>query len=149
MRIQGSFICNLIGVLFLISLFFPSDFIQTVFAAPEKSNSYKLQAGDRLEITVYREDDLSGVYEIDPAGALTFPLVGEMKVTGFRVDELLERLNWNLRKYLVNPQVSVSRNEATIKSISVLGQVKKPGTFNYTPGLTLMRLVSQAGGFER
>ncbi|MBI1978247.1 MAG: polysaccharide export protein [Candidatus Omnitrophica bacterium] len=110
---------------------------------------FQLQPGDRLEIEVYREEDLSGVYEIDPSGSLTFPLVGKMKVAGLRVNELLERLNWNLRKYLVDPQVSISRAEGTIKSISVLGQVKKPGAFDYAPGLTVMRVVSQAGGFER
>lgn len=119
------------------------------FAKTEQSGSFQLQAGDRLEITVYREEDLSGVYEIDPAGSLTVPLVGEMHVAGLRVDELLERLKWNLKKYLVNPQVSISRAEATIKSISVLGQVKKPGAFDYDPGLTIMRLISRAGGFER
>lgn len=149
MRVQRFFIFSLIIALSLFTLPFPYFSVQIAFAKTEQSNSYRLQAGDRLEITVYREEDLSGIYEIDPAGALTFPLVGEMKVLGLRIDELLERLNWNLRKYLTNPQVSVSRNEATIKSISVLGQVKKPGTFTYTPGLTLMRLISQAGGFER
>ncbi len=119
------------------------------FARADSSGSFQLQAGDRLEISVYREEDLSGIYEIDPAGTLTFPLIGEIKTAGLRVDELLERLTWNLKKYLVNPQVTISRAEATIKSISVLGQVKKPGAFDYTPGLTVMRVISQAGGFER
>ena len=123
--------------------------IQTAFAKAEQSGSFQLQAGDRLQVTVYREEDLSGIYEIDPAGALNFPLVGEMKASGLRVDELLDRLSWNLGKYLVNPQVSISRSETTIKSISVLGQVKKAGAFDYAPGLTVMRVISQAGGFER
>lgn len=121
---------------------------KTAFADVKPSGSFQLQVGNRLEITVYREEDLSGVYEIDPAGNLTFPLVGEMKAAGLRMDELVGRLVWNLRKYLVNPQVSISRAETSVKSISVLGRVKKPDTFDYTPGLTLMRLISQAGGFE-
>ena len=126
-----------------------SPFFKTALAKAEQGGSFQLQAGDRLEIAVYREEDLSGIYEIDPAGSLTFPLVGEMQVAGLRVDQLLERVGWNLRKYLINPQVSISRAETTIKSISVLGQVQKPGAFDYAPGLTVMRLISQAGGFER
>ncbi len=146
MKIHALTASSFIGFLMLGVLFLPFG---SLLANSGPSNSFQLQAGDRLEITVYREADLTGVYEIDPAGTLNFPLVGEIQVGGLRVDELLSRLNWNLRKYLVNPQVSISRAEVTIKSISVLGQVKKPGAFDYTPGLTIMRLIAQAGGFER
>jgi len=111
--------------------------------------SFHLQPGDRLEVTVYREEDLSGVYEIDPSGILAFPLLGEIDVNGLRMDELLDRLTWNLKKYLINPHVTVSRAEGTIKSISVLGHVKEPDIFDYSPGITLMRVISQAGGFMR
>lgn len=137
------------AIFFVSFSLFSEPFIPSIFAKTESSGSFQLQAGDRLEITVYREDDLSKIYEIDPAGSLNFPLIGTMQVSGLRIDELLDRLNWNLRKYIINPQISISRAETTIKSISVLGQVKKPGAFDYTPGLTLMRLISQAGGFER
>ena len=121
----------------------------TSFATPASQSSFQLQEGDRLEIDVYREHDLSGTYEIDPAGTLNFPLVGEMKVAGLRVAELHDQLTERLKKYLVHPQVSISRAEAKNKSISVLGHVKRPGAFDYDPGLTVMRLISQAGGFER
>ncbi len=143
--LSGAFFFGLAGQCPVI----PHLFDPIAFAKVEQGSSFQLHAGDRLAIAVYREEDLSGVYEIDPAGALNFPLVGEMRVAGLRVDELLGRLNWNLRKYLVNPQVSVSRAETTIKSISVLGQVKNPGAFDYAPGLTVMRVISQAGGFDR
>lgn len=117
------------------------------FAAFEKEASFQLQRGDRVEVTVYREDDLTGTYEIDPSGVLTFPLIGELQVSGLRIDELIELLTTKLRKYLISPQVRVSRAEGTIKSISVLGRVMEPGAFDFSPGLTLMRLISQAGGF--
>ena len=109
--------------------------------------SFQLQPGDRLEILVYREEDLSGVYEVDPGGQLTFPLVGEIQVVGLGVDELRAALTLSLRRYLVNPQVSISRSEGAIKSISILGDVTKPGAYDYTPRATLMRLISRAGGF--
>ena len=121
-----------------------------LFGEKEKASqpeSFKLQPGDRLQIVVYREDDLSGVYEIDPTGKLTFPLIEGIQGAGLKMEELREMLTSSLKKYLVDPQVSISRAETTIKSISVLGHVAKPGIYDYAPGSTLMRLISEAGGF--
>lgn len=125
--------------------------LPTSFAAV-KANEQSLeplQPGERLQIIVYGEKDLSGIYKVDPRGGLTFPLVGKMPVGGLRIDECTQRLNWNLRKYLVDPQVNVSKAAANFQSVAVLGHVKNPGNFEYKPGLTLIRLISQAGGFER
>ena len=113
-----------------------------------ESDSYQLQSGDRLEIRVYREDDLSGTYEIDPAGQISFPLVGELQAAGLGIDQFRNLLETSLQKYLVQPQVRITRLEGLIKSISVLGQAAKPGTYDYLPGSTLMRLISSAGGFS-
>ena len=143
---------SLSSLLFLAVILFylPSFFVvKQGFAAKEmgESNSFQLQTGNRLEILVYREDDLSGVYEIDPSGKLTFPLIGEIQVAGLEVDKLREELTLRLKKYLVDPQISISRAEDTGKSISVLGRVMKPGIYDFAPGSTLMRLISTAGGF--
>ncbi len=124
--------------------------IRLSFAAEETGevSSFQIQPGGRLKITVYREQDLSGVYEVDPSGKLTFPLIGEIQVAGLRIGELRDKLISDLKKYLVNPQVGISRAEDAVKSISVLGHVAKPGTYDYAPGSTLMRLISAAGGFS-
>ncbi len=153
MKCNSAFIRRSLGsVLFLVVvlLYLPSLFtVKQAFAAKEtsESNSFQLQIGNRLEVLVYREDDLSGVYEIDPSGKLTFPLIGEIQVAGLKIEKLREELTSRLKKYLVDPQVSISRAEDTTKSISVLGHVMKPGIYDYAPGSTLMRLISTAGGF--
>lgn len=139
-------------LIFLITvlLFLPSLFMfRQVFAEEglNESSSFQLQIGNRLQIIVYREEDLSGVYEIGPSGKLTFPLIGEIQAAGSEIDRLREELTLRLKKYLVDPQISISRAEDTTKSISVLGHVMKPGVYDYAPGSTLMRLVSTAGGF--
>jgi len=112
------------------------------------TNAFQLQPGTRLQITVYREDDLSGIYEIDPAGKLNFPLIGDIHTAGLEVEDFRVELVEKLKKYLVNPQVSISRSEGSIKSISILGHVAKPGVYDYSEGSTLMRLISSAGGFS-
>ena len=135
-------------ILFAV-LFCPGLKLPKAYAAKEgELNSFRLQAGDRLEINVYREPDLAGTYEIDPVGQITFPLVGNIEVAGLKIEEFRQELSTKLKKYLVNPQVNISRAEARIKSISVLGSVSKPGTYDYEPGATLMRLISKAGGFS-
>lgn len=129
---------------------FAALFVETGFAGvkTEEQSLSPLQAGERLQIAVYGEKDLSGVYRIDSRGNLVFPLVGKMPVGGLRIEELVERLNWNLKKYLVDPEVTISKASANFQAITVLGHVKNPGNFEYKPGLTLIRLISEAGGFE-
>lgn len=110
-------------------------------------SSFQVQPGDRLDVLVYREDDLSGVYEVDPAGRINYPLIGEIQAAGLEIEKFREALTVRLKEYLLNPQVSISRAEGNIKSISVLGRVSSPGIYDYIPGSTLMRLISTAGGF--
>ncbi len=135
--------------IFIVSLFAFLSVAATTSpeGAKKEKTAFELQPGDRIEVVVYREEDLSGVYEVDPEGKLTFPLIGEIQVIGLQVEEFRQELSKLLKKYLIDPQVSISRAEGTIKSISILGQVEKPGTYDYMPGFTLMRLVSTAGGF--
>ena len=136
---------SVVSLLFLSFLFVANPAVIAIEA--RESNSFQLQTGNRLEIVVYREEDLSGVYEIDPSGNLTFPLIGEVQAAGLEIEKLRAELSERLKKYLVNPQISISRSEDTTKSISVLGHVTKPGIYDYAPGSTLMRLISTAGGF--
>lgn len=124
---------------------FAIDFFETPKLVEE--SSYQIQPGDELEIQVFREDDLSGKFQVDPSGSLNYPLVGKIEIAGMKLGEARDVLSVGLKRFLINPQVSISRAESTIKSISVLGQVKEAGTFDYAPQSSLMRVISEAGGF--
>ncbi len=139
----------LLALIIFIPVFnLQGSFLSSAWAKEDADlSSFQLQPGDKLEIQVFREEDLTGTYQIDPSGRLNFPLLGDMKAAGLKVEELRKTLSQGLKKYLIDPQVTIARSEASIKSISVLGHVKNPGTFDYAPGATLMRLISQAGGF--
>ena len=113
----------------------------------ESVSDYQLEPGNKLEINVYREEDLTGIYEIDPSGNLTFPLIGAIKTSGLSIEQFQAGLVEKLKKYLIDPQLSISRAQGSVRSISVLGHVKTPGIYDYVPGSTLMRLISAAGGF--
>jgi len=111
-------------------------------------NKYPIRAGDKLNIQVYREKDLTGIFIVDNAGNISYPLLGILSVQGMSLEELRQHLMDELKKdYLVNPQVQVDFEESLNKSVSILGHVSKPGNYDYAPNMTLVRLISNAGGF--
>jgi protein involved in polysaccharide export with SLBB domain len=126
-----------------------------VFAQTKEDNGvyYEVQPGDRLQITVYREEDLSGAYQVDPQGDLVFPLIGRVRSAKRSIEDVRQEIYQKLlADYVVNPEVSIARDvktstEVSLQSVFVLGHVKTPGSYNYDPGQTLMKVIAKAGGF--
>jgi len=111
-------------------------------------DAYLIRPGDKLNIQVYREKDLSGIFSVNASGNMNYPLLGEIRVEGLLLDEFKDFLKESLGKsYLVNPQIQVDFEESPSKSVAVFGQVAKGGNYILTPNMTLVRLVSQVGGF--
>lgn len=103
--------------------------------------------GDTFEVTVFEEEELSGEFQVQEDGSIDYPLVGRIKVSGLTQGEVQHQLEELLRDgYLVNPQVRVNVLERQNLEVSVLGEVKKPGSFPYVDKLTLVQAVSNAGG---
>ncbi len=111
-------------------------------------NNYPLRPGDKLNIQVYREKDLTGIFIVDLSGNINYPLLGEVHVQGLSLEDLQKYLVHRLGKdYLVNPELQVDLDKSLNKSVSILGQVQKPGNYDFAPDMTLVRLISEAGGF--
>jgi polysaccharide export outer membrane protein len=107
-----------------------------------------LGAGDMFEVRVFRQDDMTGTYSVSSEGTISFPLIGEVAVAGKTPADVERELRERLAEgYLTNPQVSVLVKEYKSKKISVFGQVREPGTFAYSEGMTVVEAVAQAGGF--
>lgn len=104
---------------------------------------------DVFEVRVYGEKELSGTFRVASDGTIDYPLVGAVKVAGKTPSEVTDLLEKGLEEgdFLKQPQVSVFVKEYNSKKISVFGQVKKPGTFPYQDGMTVVEAISQAGGF--
>ena len=114
----------------------------------ELPDNYPIRAGDKLNIQVYREKDLTGIFTVDLSGNISYPLLGEVHVQGLSLEDLRKYLINRLGKdYLVNPQLQVDLDKSLNKSVSILGQVQKPGNYDFAPDMTLVRLISEAGGF--
>lgn len=115
----------------------------------QNSDAYLLQPGDLLEVTVFKEDDMSRVARINTNGTITFPLVGIVKVSDCSLAEAEKILTENLKRYFKNPQVSILIKEYANNTVYVLGQVKKPSSLKIPPekNLTVLEAITSAGGF--
>lgn len=120
----------------------------SVAADPSSVNLFMIYPGDKVHIQVFREPDLSGIFTVNRTGNINYPFLGEIHVEGLTLDELKAYLTNTLGKdYLVNPQIQIEFEESPNKSVSILGQVARPGNYILTPNMTLIRLISHVGGF--
>ena len=108
--------------------------------------SYQLGTGDKLRITVFGEEALTGEFSVGDRGTISFPLVGEVPAAKHSVAEFKSNLTAALKNgYLLDPRVAVE--VLTYRPYYVLGEVGKPGEYPYTNGLTVLNAVAAASGF--
>lgn len=107
---------------------------------------YRLGSGDRLRVTVFGENDLSGEFQVDGAGSVAMPLIGEVRARGLTVRELEKAVTVALQDgYLKRPQVSIE--VLNYRPFYILGEVQRPGSYPYVDGMTVLNAVALAGGY--
>ncbi len=107
---------------------------------------YTLGAGDSLRVTVFGQDDLSGDFEVDGAGFVSLPLVGEVAGGGLTVRELERAITDALKPdYLINPRVSVQ--VLNYRPFYIIGEVKNPGSYPFVNGMKVINAIALAGGY--
>ena len=117
-----------------------------VAAATPAVEAYRLGAGDKLRITVYQEEEITGEYEIDSSGNLSLKLVGTIPAVGRTLPELTKAIETKLLDgYLLNPRVAI--DVMNYRPFYVLGEVNGPGSFPYVAGITVLKAIALAGGY--
>lgn len=117
-------------------------------------SSYVLQIGDRVDVKIYPEDEFLRGSEavISAEGQITLPLLGRIHIEGQTVSQAVDTITQILAAdYLNNPQVVIEVLEYQSSSFVILGQVLKPGTYNFPAGarsITLLQALSLSGGFS-
>lgn len=106
-----------------------------------------LGPSDKIEIIVYRHDDLKRAVQVDHSGKIIYPLIGDIQVAGLSIFQLRDRIQKGLSKYIVDPQVSIGVVAVQSQKVTVLGEVNKPGLFALDTPLTVLEAISRAGGF--
>lgn len=119
-----------------------------VAAAPALSEEYRMGAGDKLRIEVYKDAQLSQSAQVRPDGKVTLPLVGDLTAAGLTPIELRDTITAKLREYVTNPTVTVIVVEATAATAYVMGEVNHPGAVNLQAPITIMQALALAGGLK-
>ncbi|MCD6076949.1 MAG: Polysaccharide biosynthesis/export protein [Ramlibacter sp.] len=118
--------------------------------AQSAAQTYQLRHGDRLQVSVWKEEALNREVRVLPDGSITFPLVGRVMVAGIPASEAENRIREGLKKYIADAVVSVVVLATEGNSVYVLGKVLKPGPVPLTSGdTTVLQVLSQAGGLDR
>lgn len=111
------------------------------------SKEFLLGPEDVLEVTVWRNQDLSRTVVVRPDGKISLPLIGDVPASGLSSSQVAAKIASRLTEFKENPNVSVSIKEVNSYFIYVLGEVLKPGKYPIKSYATVLQGVSLAGGF--
>ena len=109
---------------------------------------YTIGAGDTLEISVWRDDSLSREVIVPPDEIISFPLIGDVNVTGLTVSKLRLQITKKLNDYVPDATVTVIIKEFSSLRAFVIGKVNKPGMYPITLDTSVMQILSMAGGLN-
>ena len=129
-----------LGAFLLLALFINSS----VYAV----DRYLLNAGDILDISVWKEETLQKTVVVLPDGMISFPLAGEQEAVGKSVTELEVALKKSLTEFISEPLVTVVVANVSGNTVHILGKVQNPGSFVMSRQLNVMQALSLAGGLS-
>jgi polysaccharide export outer membrane protein len=110
---------------------------------------YKIGAQDVLRIDVWKEDQLTRIVPVRPDGKVTLPLLNDVQAVGLTPMQLAGLISEGLKKYINNPQVTVTITEINSRRIYVTGEVVRSGAFPLLPSMTVLQALSSSGGFTQ
>ena len=114
--------------------------------ATPAEDKYLLGPEDAIEVSVWKEPELTKQLVVRPDGKITYPLIGEVQAAGKTVKQLKEEIFKRLEKYVTDAHVTVILLKAQNYKIYVTGKVNKPGDFVIGKPVNVMQAISMAGG---
>ena len=125
-------------------------------ANAQNTTDYIMCPGDVLQVIVYGHEDLStpmtagattSPYVVRPDGKVSFPLIGDVDVTGKTVAQFREELANRFSQYLVTPSISVNVMKLGTTRVYVLGEIKRPGLYELEKSHKVIDALAKAEGF--
>lgn len=115
-------------------------------AAVANKDNYALQAGDVIELLVWKEPDLSREILIGPDGFISIPLIGEVEAKNKTIDELRVDIKKRLSAVVNEPSVNISLRNVAGNKIFIIGKVARPGEYPLSQPVDVLQALSKAGG---
>jgi polysaccharide biosynthesis/export protein len=119
-------------------------------AAPKGASAdpnYVIGAQDVLDISVWKEAELTRVIPVRPDGKISMPLLNDVQAAGLTPMQLAANITADLKKFLSNPEVTVIVTQINSQRIYITGEVAKAGAYPLLPDMTILQALSSAGGF--
>lgn len=139
---------------FILSALLLFSFVLGTAAAQDRSmpsqanDDYKLNAGDIIQISVWKEPDLQKDVLIRPDGKFSFPLAGDVLAEGFSVEEVRAMVSQRLERFIPETVVSITLLQINGNKVYVMGQVNRPGEIIANPPIDVVKALSIAGGMN-
>ncbi len=124
----------------------PQDATSQSALTPEQRLTYIIGVEDELQISVWREPELSTTVVVRPDGMITLPLVNDVKAVGLKTEELQSLLTDKLKNYVNEPQVTVIVRGIHSRKVYLVGEVGRQGTYPINGDMTALELLAAAGG---
>ncbi|PYU28462.1 MAG: sugar transporter [Acidobacteria bacterium] len=109
--------------------------------------NYVIGSEDVLDVSVWKEPDLSRTVPVRPDGKISLPLLNDVQAAGLTPLQLAAAITTSLNKFVTNPQVTVIISQINSQRFYLLGEVTRPGAYSLIPGMTVLQALSNAGGF--
>jgi polysaccharide biosynthesis/export protein len=126
-----------------------SDRPEGVNPAVKVGKDYVIGADDVLDVSVWKEQELTRTLQVRPDGKISMPLLGDVQAAGLTPGQLAQTVSERLKKYLTAPQVTVILTQINSQRVYVIGEVTRPGAYAVLPGMTILQAISSAGGLTQ
>jgi len=116
---------------------------------PAGETEYKIGPQDVLKIDVWKEPDITRTIPVRPDGKISLPLLSDVQAAGLTSVQLADSIRESLKKFINNPQVTVTVMEINSRRVYVNGEVMRPGAQALLPNMTVLQALSSSGGFTQ
>ena len=111
--------------------------------------NYVIGAQDVLDISVWKEPEITRTVPVRPDGRISLPLLNDVQAAGLTPSQLASQIREDLKKFVNNPQVTVIVSQINSQRVYILGEVTRAGAYPLLPGMTVLQALSSAGSFTQ
>lgn len=124
----------------------PPAAVETAKKAATADPNFVIGSQDVLDISIWKEPDLSRTVPVRPDGKISLPLLNDVQAAGLTPPQLAAQITTSLNKFVTSPQVTVIVTQINSQRFYLLGEVARPGAYALIPGMTVLQAISNAGG---
>jgi len=110
---------------------------------------YVIGAQDVLDISVWKDPELTRQVPVRPDGKISLPLLNDVQAAGLTPEQLRDQIATGLKKFMADPVVTVIVSQINSQRVYVTGEVVRAGAYPLLPQMTILQAISSAGGFTQ